>query len=42
MNFAAEVITRRPTISMGSLSQGTRLEDFLAVMDWVVHELKQN
>jgi len=42
MNFPADVITRRPSIVMGSLSEGTRLKDFLAVMDWVVHELKQN
>jgi hypothetical protein len=42
MNFPADVITRRPSIVMGSLSEGTRLKDFFAVMDWVVHELKQN
>jgi len=42
MNFAADVITLRPNIVMGPLSEGTRLKDFLAVMDWVVHELKQD
>ena len=41
MNFSADVITRRPSILMGSLSDGTRLKEFLAVMDWVVNELKQ-
>ncbi len=42
MNFPSDVITRRPSVVMGSLSEGTRLKDFLAVMDWVVNELKQN
>ena len=42
MNFPGDVITRRPSIVMGSLSDRTRFKDFLAVMDWVVHELKQN
>ena len=42
MNFPADVITRRPSILIGSLSKGTRLKDFLAVMDWIVNELKQN
>lgn len=42
IDFAAEVITRRPSIAIRSLSESTRLKDFLAVMDWVVNELKQN
>jgi hypothetical protein len=41
MSFPADVITRRPSIVIGSLSEGTRLKDFLTVMDWVVNELKQ-
>jgi hypothetical protein len=42
MNFPSDVITRRPSIVMGSLFEGTRLRDFFVVMDWVVHELKRN
>ena len=39
MNFPAEVITKRVVIMMGSLIEGTRLKDLLAVMNWVVSEL---
>jgi hypothetical protein len=42
INFSADVITKRPPIKMSKLSEGTRLKDLLAVMDSVVHELKQN
>jgi hypothetical protein len=41
MKLSADVITLRPNVEMSSLSEGTRLKDFLAVMDCVVHELKQ-
>jgi len=42
INLPTDAVTRRPSVPMGSLAEGTRLADFLAVMDWVVDELKQD
>ena len=41
VNLAADVITGRARIRMSSLVGGRRLNEFLAVMDWVVSELKK-
>ncbi len=41
INFARDVITRRPTLRLTTLARENRLEQFLSVMRWLVDELKE-
>ena len=40
-SIAESQITRRPSIRLSTLAQGSALSDFLAVMDWLANEIKK-
>jgi hypothetical protein len=40
VNLPANAIARRPSVPVATLSSGERLTSFLAVMDWLVQELR--
>ena len=41
VSIAESEITKRPSIRLTALAQGSALRDFLTVMDWLVGEIKR-